>query len=53
MRGDLLHSQIVVMRVETSRLAEMATDTFSIEAIVRGYHGKQDSWGALHSPFNH
>ena len=34
------------MCVETSWLAEMATDTFSIEAIVRGYHVKQDSWDA-------
>jgi len=33
-----------VTHVETSWLAEMATETFSIEAMIRGYHVYQDSW---------
>jgi len=33
-------------RVETSWLAEIATEIFSIEAMVHGYSVYQDSWDA-------
>ena len=33
-------------RVETSWLAEIATEAFIIEAMVHGYHVYQDSWDA-------
>ena len=34
------------VRVETSSRLSVATETFSIEAMVRGYHVYQDSWDA-------
>ena len=34
------------VRVETSSRLSLATKTFSIEAMVRGYHVYQDSWDA-------
>ena len=34
------------VRVETSSRLSLATKTFSIEAMVRGYHVYEDSWDA-------
>ena len=37
MQGHI-HAVKLLTRVETSSLAEIVTGTFSIEAVVRGYH---------------
>ena len=37
------------VRVETSSRLSLATEMFSIEAMVRGYHVYQDSWETVTS----